>query len=35
MRNISKKSCEENQNTQLTFNNFSRKFCAVWDNVGK
>jgi len=37
MRNISDKSCKENQNTHFIFNNlFSpRKSCRLWDNVGK
>ena len=36
IRNVSDKSCKENQNTQLTFNNFFfRKSFALWDNVEK
>ena len=35
MRNVSHKSCRENQNTYFMFNNFSRKLCHLWDNVEK
>jgi hypothetical protein len=35
MRNISDKSCRENQNTHFMFNHFSRKSCRLWDNVEK
>jgi hypothetical protein len=37
IRNVSDKSCRENQNTHFMFNNFfpSRKSCRLWDNVGK
>jgi hypothetical protein len=35
MRNVSDKSCGENQNTHFVFNSFffSRKSCRLWDNV--
>jgi hypothetical protein len=35
MRNVSDKSCRENQNTHFMFNNFFffRKSCRLWDNV--
>ena len=34
MRNVSFKSCRENQNTHFVFNNFcSRKSRVLWDNV--
>jgi hypothetical protein len=36
MRNISDKSCRENQSTHFMFSNlFFRKSCRLWDNVGK
>jgi hypothetical protein len=36
MRNISDKSCTENQNTHFVFNTFSfRKLFRLWDNVEK
>ena len=35
MRNVSNKSCRENQNTYLMFNFFSPKNHAIIDNVGK
>jgi hypothetical protein len=36
MRNVSDKSCRENQNTHFMFNNlFPRKPCRLWDNVEK
>jgi len=36
MRNISDKSCKENQNTYFIFNNIScRKSCLLWDNMEK
>jgi len=38
MRNVSVKSCTENQNTHFVFKNPhppSRKSCRLWDNVGK
>ena len=36
MRNVSDKSCRENQNTHFVFNNFPfRKSCSLWDNVEK
>jgi len=35
MRNVSDKSCTENQNTHFVFSNFSRKSCRLWDNVEK
>jgi hypothetical protein len=35
MRNVSDKSCRENQNTHFTFNNFFFKSCRLWDNVEK
>jgi hypothetical protein len=35
IRNISDKSCRENQNTDFMFGNlFSRKSCRLWGNVG-
>ena len=34
MRNVSDKSCTQNQNTHFMFNNFSQNR-AVWDNVEK
>jgi len=35
MRNISDKSCRENQETHFMFDTifFSRKSCRLWDNV--
>jgi len=34
MRNVSNKSCTENQTTCFVFNNFFfRKSCRLWDNV--
>jgi len=33
MRNISDKSCRENQNSHFMFNNFFWKSCRLWDNV--
>jgi hypothetical protein len=35
MRNISDKTCWQNQNTHFTFNNVFRKSCRLWDNVEK
>jgi hypothetical protein len=35
MRNILVKSCRDNQNTHLTFNNFFQKSCRFRDNVEK
>ena len=35
MRNVSEKSCRENQNTHFMFNNFFFKSCRLWDNVEK
>ena len=35
MRNVSNKSCRENQNTYFMLNNFSRKSCRLWDDVEK
>ena len=36
MRNVSDKSCRENQNKYLMFNIlFPRKSCRLWDNVEK
>jgi hypothetical protein len=35
MRNVSDKSCTQNQNTHFMFNNFFRKSCRLWDNVEK
>jgi hypothetical protein len=36
MRNVSDKSCTENQNTLFIFNNFFfRKSCRLWDNIEK
>jgi hypothetical protein len=35
IRNISDKSCRENQNTHFILNNFFRKSCRLWDNSEK
>ena len=36
IRNVSDKSCTENQNTNVMYNNlFFRKSCSSWDNVEK
>ena len=35
MRNVSDKSCRENQETTFIFSNFFRKLCLLWDNVEK
>ena len=35
MRNVSGKSCRENQNTHFMFNNFFRNSCRIWDNLKK
>jgi hypothetical protein len=35
MRNVSDKSCSENQNTHFMFINFFKKLCHIWDNVEK
>jgi hypothetical protein len=36
MRNVSDKSCTQNQNTHFMFNNFfAWKSCRLWDNVEK
>jgi len=35
MRNISDKTCRENQNPNFMFNNIFRKSCRLWDNVEK
>jgi hypothetical protein len=36
MRNVSDKSCRENQNTHFVFSKFfPRKSCRLWDNVEK
>jgi len=36
MRNLSDKSCRENQNTHFVFGNFFfRKSCRLWDDVEK
>jgi hypothetical protein len=35
MRNVSDKSCRQNQNTHFMFRDFSRKSCRLWDNVEK
>jgi hypothetical protein len=35
MKNISDKSCRENQNTHFISITFSRKSCRLWDNVEK
>jgi hypothetical protein len=35
MRNVSDKSCTENQNTHFMFNNFSQKSYHLWDNEHK
>jgi len=35
MRNVSDKSCRENQNTHLVFSNFFRKSCLLCENVEK
>jgi len=33
MRNVSEKSCREDQNTHFMFNIFLLKLCCLWDNV--
>ena len=33
MRNVSLKSCRENQNTHFVFNNFFPKILRLWDNL--
>jgi len=33
MRNVSDKSCRENQNTHFVFRNFFWKTCSLWENV--
>jgi hypothetical protein len=35
MRNVSDKSCRENQNTHFMFSNFFSKSLLLWDNVRK
>ena len=38
MRNVSDKSCRENQNTHIVFNDFfffKKTLCSFWDNVEK
>ena len=35
VRNVSDKSCRENQNTHFVSNNFFLKSCRLWDNVKK
>ena len=35
MRNVSDKSCRENQNTHFVFSNFIPKIVRLWDNVEK
>jgi hypothetical protein len=35
MRNVSDKSCKENQNTHFMFNNFFFKSCRLRHNAGK
>ena len=35
MRNVSDKSCRENQNTDFVFSNFFRKSYRLWDIVEK
>ena len=37
LRNVSDKSCRENQNTHFMFNNFFffRKLCRLWDNLAR
>ena len=35
MRNDSDKSCTENENTYVTFNNFFKKLCCLWENMEK
>jgi hypothetical protein len=35
MRNVSDKSCRENQNTHFMFNNVFPKILPLWDNVEK
>ena len=35
MRNVSGKSCRENQDTHFVLNFFFRKPCRLWDNVEK
>jgi hypothetical protein len=34
-RNVSNKSCRQNQNTHFMFNIFFRKSCRLWDTVKK
>jgi len=34
-RNITDKSCRENQNTHFILNNYFQKSCRLWDNVKK
>jgi len=34
-RNVSDKSCRENQNTHFVFNNLFRKSCRLWERVEK
>jgi len=34
-KNVSDKSCRENQNTHFMFNNFFLKIVLFWDNVEK
>jgi hypothetical protein len=35
VKNVSDKSCRENQNTHFIFKNFSQQSCRLWDNVEK
>jgi len=35
MRNVSDKSCRENENTHFVFCNLFRKSCCLWENVEK
>jgi len=35
MRNVSYKSCRENQSTRFMFSNFFQESCLLWDNVEK
>jgi hypothetical protein len=35
VRNVSDKSCRQNQNTHFMFSEFSQKSCRLWDNVEK
>ena len=35
MKNVSDKTCRENQNTHFVFSDLFFKSCGLWDNVGK